>query len=167
MTESGRSPSLWMTYKAAGERMGLQPSAVAARARRGRWPKRLRNDTGEAEVLVPAEALDTSPAKPPGTQAAPAPATSAPPLTAEALQAALAPLQALLDREAQDRRTLQAQADALRDELAAAQLDAAKATGSANTERARREAAEAKAQDLQRQLDRLQAPRPRPWWRPW
>ena len=157
----------WMTYRAAGERMGLQPSAVAARARRGKWPKRLRNDTGEAEVLVPAEALAPSPVKPPGTQAAPAPATSPPPLTADALQASLAPLQAMLDRETQDRRTLQAQADALRDQLAAAQLDAAKATGTANTERAMREAAEARARDLQHQLDKLQAPRPRPWWRPW
>jgi hypothetical protein len=156
----------WMTYKAAGERMGLQPSAVAARARRGRWSKRLRNDTGEAEVLVPAEALDIGRSKPPGTQADPPPATSAPTLTADALQATLGPLQAMLDRETQDRRTLQGQADALRDQLAAAQLDAAKATGAANTERAMREAAEARARDLQRQVEALEA-RPRRRWWPW
>ena len=44
---------LWLTYRAAGDRFGLTPDAVAARARRGGWPKRLRNDTGEAEVLMP------------------------------------------------------------------------------------------------------------------
>jgi septal ring factor EnvC (AmiA/AmiB activator) len=72
----------------------------------------------------------------------------------------------MLDRETQDRRTLQGQADALRDQLAAAQLDAAKATGAANTERAMREAAEARARDLQRQVEALEA-RPRRRWWPW
>lgn len=164
MTESGLETAQWMTYRAAGERMGLQPSAVAARARRGRWPKRLRNDTGEAEILVPGDALSPRPAKAPETPPTPAPATSPPSLTADALQAALAPLQAILDRETQDRRTLQAQADALRDQLAAAQLDAAKSHGDARTEAARREAAEARAKDLQAQLDALQSRPRRRWW---
>jgi type IV secretory pathway VirB10-like protein len=153
-----------MTYRAAGERLGLQASAVAARARRGRWPKRLRNDTGEAEVLVPADALAPAPNQPSGTRPVlPAPVPT-PDATADAVRAAVAPLQALLERETQDRRTLQGQADALRDQLAAAQLDAAKAHGDARTEAAMREAAEARAKDLQRQLDALQAKPRRRWW---
>lgn len=167
MTESPPKASQWMTYKAAGEQMGLQASAVAARARRGKWPKRIRNDTGEAETLVPGEALASGPISAPGTPTPASPAPSAPENIADALRAAIGPLQAMLERETLDRRTLQGQADALRDQLAAAQLEAAQASGAANTERAKREAADAKALDLQRQLDRLQAPRPRPWWRPW
>ena len=167
MTEPGPQAAQWMTYRAAGERLGLQASAVAARARRGRWPKRLRNDTGEAEVLVPADALAPAPARPPGTPGttpAASPAPTAPDAMADALRAALGPLQAMLDRETQDRRTLQGQSDALRDQLAASQLDAAKATGAANTERAKREAAEARAADLQRQVEALQAKPRRRWW---
>ena len=48
----------WMTYSAAAERLGLTPGLVAARARRRRWPTRIRGDTGEAEVEVPAALLD-------------------------------------------------------------------------------------------------------------
>ena len=50
--------SRWMTYNAAAERLGLSPGLVAARARRRRWPTRIRSDTGEAEVEVPAALLD-------------------------------------------------------------------------------------------------------------
>jgi len=70
----------------------------------------------------------------------------------------------MLERETQDRRTLQRQADALRDQLAAAQLDAARATGDARTEAAKREAAETRARDLQARLDALQAKPRRRWW---
>jgi hypothetical protein len=45
--------SEWLTYKAAGERLGLRPAAVAAFARRDRWPMRKRNDTGQLEVEIP------------------------------------------------------------------------------------------------------------------
>ena len=50
--------SRWMTYNAAAERLGLSPGLVAARARRRRWPTRIRSDTGETEVEVPAALLD-------------------------------------------------------------------------------------------------------------
>jgi|SRR5829696_10406211 len=58
MAETGNEsctvpPSEWVTYKAAGERLGLRPAIVAACARRDRWPMRKRNDTGEPEVEVP------------------------------------------------------------------------------------------------------------------
>ena len=50
--------SRWVTYAAAAERLGLTPGLVAARALRRRWPTRIRGDTGEAEVAVPAALLD-------------------------------------------------------------------------------------------------------------
>ena len=58
MAETGNEsctvpPSEWLTYKAAGERLGLRPAIVAACARRDRWPMRKRNDTGEPKVEVP------------------------------------------------------------------------------------------------------------------
>lgn len=210
---------LWMTYTEAAERLGLRtPEAAAARARRAKWPKRIRNIDGAAEVLVPSALLAEAHKRPPGQGEPAQPPTSAPTL-ADAVRAALAPLEAALDheraqasalrseldrvrherdmlaikapgleaqvqqarheavisansaadaqealaRETQDRRTLQSQADALRDQIGTAQLDAATATGQARTERALREAAEAKARDLQSQLDQLQARRRR-WW---
>lgn len=162
--------STWMTYRELADALGLRsPDTAAARARRARWPKRIRNDTGEAEIEVPADALAKArkrPAdKPPPDVPPDIPPNVAPDVGA-AVQAAVGPLQALLERESQDRRTLQAQADDLREKLATAQLDAAKATGHANTEQARREAAEKLAADLQRQLEELrqQAARRRWWW---
>lgn len=158
------SQAEWLSYRQAGERLGLQPTAVAARARRARWPKRLRNDTGEAEILVPAEVLAKPPQAPQEARPAPAPDVEAPNV-GDAVRAAVGPLQAALERETMDRRTLQGQADALREQLAAARLEAAKATGTAATEAARREGAEREAADLRRQLDALQArPRRRWWW---
>jgi hypothetical protein len=155
---------IWLTYQQAAERLGLPtPNAAAARARRGKWPKRIRNDTGEAEIAVPAELLSAAPQKRQERHEPPAPPSDAPTL-ADAVRAAVTPLQAILERETLDRRTLQSQADALRDQLAAAQLEAAQAVGVANTERAKREAAETRAADLQRQLDELQAKQRRRWW---
>ena len=139
MASDAPSPTgpTWMTYRELADALGLRsPATAAARARRGRWPKRIRNDTTEAEVEVPAAALARTGKRPQERQQPDVGAT---------VQAAIAPLQALLEREAADRRALQAQADDLRDKLAAAQLEAASATGSANTERAKREAAEARA----------------------
>jgi regulator of replication initiation timing len=83
---------------------------------------------------------------------------------ADTLASEVQNVRAQIDREVADRRTLQGQADTLRDELAHARLDAARATGAATTEQARREAAEAKAADLQRQVEALEARRRR-WWR--
>ena len=165
MASDAPSPTgpTWMTYRQAADQLGLTPEAVAARARRRHWPKRknpARNDD-LIEILVPGEDLAEALAK-----ARKRPQERQQPDVGAAVQAAVAPLQALLEREAADRRTLQAQADALRDKLAAAQLEAASATGSANTERAKREAAEARAADLQRQVEDLRtaAAKRRKWW---
>lgn len=173
MSDTPNTPTgpTWLTYADAAERLGLRsPNAAAARARRGKWPKRLRNTDGVAEILVPAELLATGPEKAQEPRQPPAPSEPSPNL-AVAVRAAVAPLEAALEREQAatererlDRKVLQAQADALRVELSAAMIERADATGAANTERAKREAAEAKAADLQRQLEALQARQRRRWW---
>lgn len=190
----------WLTYPELADRLGLPTAAAAAaRARRAKWPKRLRNDTGQAEVEVPADALPAARKRPPDARPPRRP-NDTPDVAGDAVRAAVAPLQALLDaqagelrdaqgeltiakadaaaakaradtlaaqveREVTDRRTLQGQADALRDQLASVQLEAAQATGAANTERAKREAAEARTAELQRQVEALEARQRRRWWR--
>ena len=49
--------SMWLTYDAAAEQLGLTQGQVAARARRGRWPTRRRSDTGDIEIEVPGDLL--------------------------------------------------------------------------------------------------------------
>jgi hypothetical protein len=88
----------------------------------------------------------------------------------------VASLQESLDREVAEWQALQVEAGGLRDQLAAVQLAKAMASGENNTERARREAAEAKAKNAQArhdkvldQFDKLQAETSKPsrrrrWW---
>ena len=192
--------SEWLTYKDAADRLGLETDAVRARAHRGGWPKRMRNDTGEAEILVPAAELakGTKPARKRETLSLTAPLEAAVEkreLANKVLQAALdiaraeiaaghietTKAKALLEgaeeglaekakeleRETQDRQTLQRQADALRENLHAAQLAAALANGRADAELAKRDAAEREAGQAQRRLAALEAQPKRPWWRRW
>lgn len=161
----------WLTYQQAAERLGLRsPNAAAARARRGKWPKRIRNTDNAAEILVPGELLATGQKRPVEPRQPPAPSEPTPTL-ADAVRAAVGPLQEALEREQAatererlDRKVLQTQSDALRVELAAAQIERAEAHGAATTERAKREAAEARAADLQRQVEALEARQRRRWW---
>ncbi len=202
---------IWLTYKQAAERLGLSsPNAAEAKAKRAKWPKRIRDDTGEVEIAAPPELLAASSQKPGKSRQAfpvvsPAPAT---PALADVVRAAGAPLEAVLERqelankllqtaldvaraeiatvdaerriaEARaadmekllersdlDRQTSQKQVETLRDQLAAAQAEAAQATGAANTERARRDVANAKIAALQLQLDEaVDARERRPWWK--
>lgn len=162
----------WLTYQQAAERLGLRsPNAAAARARRGKWPKRIRNTDNAAEILVPGELLATGQKRPAEPRQPPAPSHHPTPTLADAVRAAVGPLQEALEREQAatererlDRKVLQAQSDALRVELAAAQIDRAEAHGVATTEQAKREAAEARAADLQRQVEALEARQRRRWW---
>ena len=160
----------------------------------------MRNDTGEAEILVPAAELakGAKPARKRETLSLTAPLEAAVEkreLANKVLQAALdvaraeiaagqietAKAQALLEgakaslaekakeleRETQDRQTLQRQADALRERLHAAELAAALANGRADAELAKRDAAEREAGQAQRRLAALEAQPKRPWWRRW
>ncbi len=83
---------------------------------------------------------------------------------------ALRPLQALLERETTDRRTLQAQSDDLRGRLAAAQVETAEARRDAEVQRAVATSTQAHVRDLRAQVDALRdalaEPPPRPWWWP-
>src|ERR1700757_3493767 len=87
----------WLTYHQVAERLGLRTaSAAAARARRAKWPKRIRNDTLEAEVCVPAEVLAAGPStardrRPPRDDAVVDAQTTDAQTTAEAVAAAVAP----------------------------------------------------------------------------
>jgi hypothetical protein len=170
----------WLSYREAGERLGLDGAAVAARARRGRWPKRRRNEPPNAvEILVPAELLERGPQLPQERDSRPAPDQEAPNV-GDAVRAAVAPLQTMLEAANVERRELQAQAEALRERISASQLAIAQVRGDLQAERVKREGAEATATDLRQQLanvttrlDRLQAdarakaeaPPRRRWWR--
>lgn len=203
----------WLSYRVAADRLGTSPEAIAARARRGKWPKRIRNTDGTAEVLVPGALLAAGPTEPQERETSPARPDDAPDVTGDAVRAAVAPLQAVLDAQAGELREVRAALDTARADLAAAQADAAaqrakgdaldgqvhdlRATVERETadrrelqrqadqiradlrqverergergqeaaeERAKREAAETRAGELQRQLDALQARPRRRWW---
>jgi chromosome segregation ATPase len=104
----------WLTYQQIAERLGLRSaSAAAARARRAKWPRRIKNDTLEAEVCVPADLLAAGPQKRERRQ----PTARAADATAlvEAVAAAVAPLQAVIEtlsRELSAARVTNAQSEA-------------------------------------------------------
>jgi len=156
----------WLTYKAAGERLGLPRSAVAAQADRHGWPRRLSNETGEEEILL---AHTDRPEMP--QEARPASALSPVPLDTEQsarvardlIQTALE-RHAVLEREAKRSRAPQGHADVLRDHLATARLELARLQLKTGTKRAKLETAVARVKDLQSKLDALQTKPSRPWW---
>src|SRR5260370_17346331 len=117
----------WLTYHQVAERLGLRTAAAAAaRARRAKWPKRTRNDTLEAEVCVPAEALAAGPStarerRPPRDDAVVDART-----TCEAVAAAVAPLRSIIETLSEDLTAVRGGNDALRYQPLAAQPHAAK-----------------------------------------
>lgn len=134
----------WLTYQQVAERLGLRSaSAAASRARRGKWPRRTRNDTLETEVCVPAEVLAAGPQKPRKRRETAAPAADAVTL-GEGIAAAVAPLQAVIERLSAELAVARAANETLRDQLAAAQSEAAELRGrsAANEVALEREAAD-------------------------
>ena len=128
--------SEWLTHKDAADRLGLEIDAVRTRARRGGWPKRMRNDTGEAEILVPAAEL----------------AKGAKPARKRETLSLTAPLEAALEKRELANKVLQAALDVARAEIAAGQIETAKA-------QALLEVAEARAADLAKRLEREEGDR--------
>ena len=121
----------WLTYQQVAERLRLRSaSAAAARARRAKWPRRIRNDTLEAEVCVPAEVLAAGPAKVRPRRQPPDAGADAR-TTAEAVAAAVAPLQSIIETLSTELRAVRDANEALRDQLAAAQAEAAELRGKA------------------------------------
>jgi chromosome segregation ATPase len=149
----------WLTYQQIAERLGLRSaSAAAARARRAKWPRRIKNDTLEAEVCVPADLVAAGPQKPRERRQPTARAADATAL-AEAVAAAVAPLQAVVETLSRELSAARLTNDALRDQLAAAQSEAAGLRGksAANEAALEREVFDRRA--LQQQADHIRRER--------
>ena len=145
----------WLTYQQIAERLGLRSaSAAAARARRAKWPRRIKNDTLEAEVCVPADLLAAGPQKPRERHQPTARAADA-----TALVEAVAPLQAVVETLSRELSAARLTNDALRDQLAAAQSEAAELRGksAANEAALEREVFDRRA--LQQQADHIRRER--------
>jgi chromosome segregation ATPase len=143
----------WLTYQQVAERLGLRSSrAAAARARRAKWPRRIKNDTLEAEVCVPAEILAAGPQKQRQRRQPVGSAADAATLI-EAVATAVAPLQALIETLSEELKAARVANDALRDQLAAAQSESAELRGksAANEAALEREVVDRRA--LQQQAD--------------
>jgi chromosome segregation ATPase len=143
----------WMTYQQVAERLGLRStSAAASRARRGKWPRRTRNDTLETEVCVPPEVLAAGPQKPRERRVPAGPAAAAISV-GDAVAAGIAPLQAVIERLSAELAATRAGNEALRDQLAATQSEAAELRGrsAANEAALEREVADRRA--VQQQAD--------------
>ena len=149
----------WLTYQQVAERLGLRSaSAAAARARRAKWPRRIRNDTLEAEVCVPTEVLAAGPRKvrkrrqpvdeDAGNQAA-----------AEAVAAAVAPLQTVIETLSGELKTARDSNDALREQLAIAQAQAAESKGKADAFEAALDREVIDRRDLQQRVDHVRRER--------
>lgn len=149
----------WLTYQQTAERLGLRSaSAAAARARRAKWPRRIKNDTLEAEVCVPADLVAAGPQKPRERRQPTARAADATALV-EAVAAAVAPLQAVVETLSRELSAARLTNDALRDQLAAAQSEAAGLRGksAANEAALEREVFDRRA--LQQQADHIRRER--------
>ena len=149
----------WLTYQQVAERLGLRSaSAAAAKARRAKWPRRIRNDTLEAEVCVPTEVLAAGPRKvrkrrqpvdeDAGNQAA-----------AEAVAAAVAPLQTVIETLSGELKTARDSNDALREQLAIAQAQAAESKGKADAFEAALDREVIDRRDLQQRVDHVRRER--------
>jgi len=143
----------WLTYQQVAERLGLRSaSAAASRARRGKWPRRTRNDTLETEVCVPPEVLAAGPQKPRERRETTGPTADAAALR-EAVSVAVTPLQAVIERLSAELAAARTANESLRDQLAASQSEAAELRGrsAANEAALEREVADRRA--VQQQAD--------------
>jgi chromosome segregation ATPase len=146
----------WLTYHQVAERMGLRTAnAAAARARRAKWPKRIRNDTLEVEVCVPAEALVAGPPKARGRSQPHEGAGESAQTTAEAVAAAVAPLQGIIESLSGELNAARGANDALRDQVAAAQATTAEFRGKSTALEDALERGLAERRDLQQQVVHL------------
>jgi chromosome segregation ATPase len=149
----------WLTYQQVAERLGLRSaSAAASRARRGNWPRRIRNDTLEAEVCVPMEVLAAGPQKArqqrKGIDSGPGDQT-----TAEAVAAAVAPLQAIIETVAGELRAARESNDALRERLANAQAESSELKSKAEALQAALDREVVDRRTLQQQMDHVRRER--------
>ena len=156
MSEVVSSLPTWLTYHQVAEQLGLRTAnAAAARARRAKWPKRIRNDTLEVEVCVPAEALVAGPPKAEEQNQPRDEAGESAQTTAETVAAAVAPLQSIIESLSSELNQARAANDALRDQVAAAQATIAEFRGKSMAIEATLERELTERRDLQQQVDHL------------
>ncbi len=152
-------PTTWLTYQEVAERLGLRSaSAAAARARRAKWPRRIRNDTLEAEVCVPAEVLAAGPRKV-RERRQPVDADTDDRTAAEAVAAAVAPLQTIVEALSGELKASRDSNDALREQLANAQAQAAELKGKAEALEAALDREVVDRRALQQQVDHIRRER--------
>jgi chromosome segregation ATPase len=145
----------WLTYQQVAERLGLRSaSAAAARARRAKWPRRIRNDTLEAEVCVPTEVLAAGPRKEVRERRQPVDADAA-----EAVAAAVAPLQTIIETLSGELKAARDSNDALREQLAIAQAQVAESKGKADALEAALDREVIDRRGLQQQADHVRRER--------
>jgi chromosome segregation ATPase len=141
----------WLTYQQLAERLGLRSaSAAAAKARRGKWPRRIRNDTLEAEVCVPTDVLAAGPRK---ARERRQPVGTGDQKAAEAVAAAVAPLQAVIETLAGELRAARSSNDTLREQVANAQAESAELKGRADALEAALDREVGDRRTLQQQMD--------------
>jgi hypothetical protein len=129
----------WLTYEEVAERLAVTPRAARARAFRGRWSKTMGND-GRARVRLP----DERPAPARNTTVRPTD-----PALADALRGQLAALESHI-------KTLQADNDALKQDLAAERQRSDEATAGFETQlTAARTDLSAHVETLKGELDNL------------
>jgi chromosome segregation ATPase len=146
-------PTTWLTYQQVAERLGLRSaSAAASRARRAKWPRRIRNDTLKAEVCVPTEVLAAGPRKV-RERRQPVQAEADDRAAAEAVAAAVAPLQAIIETLSGELKASRDSNDALREQLANAQAQAAELKGNAEALKAALDREVVDRRALQQQVD--------------
>ena len=149
----------WLTYQQVAERLGLRSaSAAAARARRAKWPRRIRNDTLEAEVCVPTEVLAAGPRKV-RKRRQPVDEDADYEAAAEAVAAAVAPLQTVIETLSGELRAARDSNDALREQLANAQAQAAESKGKADALEAALDREVIDRRDLQQRVDHVRRER--------
>jgi septal ring factor EnvC (AmiA/AmiB activator) len=153
----------WLTYHEAGKRLGSTGEAVRYRALRGKWPRRRGND-GRARVQIPEDAQDVR-------------TPSAQPVRTASTQGVRTPSarrsdQALTHALESHIKTLQADVEALKEQLAAssrreARLVADLAAEQAKTAQEADKAGKAIAAfaALAESFDALASARTKPWWR--
>ena len=150
----------WLTYQQVAERLGLRSaSAAAARARRAKWPRRIRNDTLEAEVCVPTEVLAAGPRKEVRERRQPLDADADAQTTAEAVAAAVAPLQSIIETLSGELKAARDSNDALREQLAIAQAQVAESKGKADALEAALDREVIDRRGLQQQADHVRRER--------
>jgi hypothetical protein len=145
----------WLTYTEAGDRLGVSPEAVRAKAARKRWRRQIGND-GLARIMIPDDLPVTARAREPGqhpvTPRSPPGRKSADAITIKALEAHV--------------ETLRAQLVAAEARLAAADARDAQQVADLAAERAQTAKAITAFANLADRLDELAAERARrSWWR--